>query len=357
MQNIKIINTSMKYLFYLSKAYSISIISPLVEYLTKTNREFAFFVSAKVKDAFPQNWDKKRILYNIKTAKKYNPDFVLVPGNFVDFRIPGIKVQVFHGLGVEKKVHYKIRHFFDVFLTSGPFVTDKFLKLQQKYKYFEVIETGWLKIDYILNYSTKGLKEKYNIPSSKKIILYAPTFSSKMESATELLSSIPKIINDNEFWILKFHELMSNEVIESFNNIDKKKVRIITNEDITPYLHLSDLLVSDTSSVVYEFLALDKPVITFKTIGREKKAFNIVNVNDFRKAIDDCILYPEFLKNRRDIAIQEVNPYLDGNIAKRIVTKLEEMGIDKFPKKSKPLNVFRKCQIIYHSVLKKGYLR
>ena len=120
---------------------------------------------------------------------------------------------------------------------------------------------------------------------------------------------------------------------------------------------MSDLLISDTSSVVYEFLALDKPVITFKTIGRKEKAFDITNISVLRNAIDKCISYPEFLKKRRNIAIKEVNPYLDGNIAKRVVKELEKLKTSDFPKKSKPLNLFRKCQMIYHSRFRKGYLR
>ncbi|MFC1887795.1 CDP-glycerol glycerophosphotransferase family protein [Candidatus Cloacimonadota bacterium] len=346
----------MKYLFYLSKIYSISIVTPLVEELERNERDFAFYISDKVKKVFPEKWEKSKILESIKETKKYNPDFVLVTGNFVDFRIPGIKVQLFHGLGVEKSSHYKIRHFFDVYLTSGKYVTDKYKELQKKYKYFDVFETGWLKIDYILNYPNIDLHKKYEIPSGKKIILYAPTFSSKMESATELLLFIPQIIRENEFWIFKFHELMPLELIEKFK-MNNSSYKVLRHDEITPYLHLSDLLISDTSSVVYEFLALDKPAITYKTISRDNKAYNITEVSELRKTIDDCLNYPEFLKISRDRTMQEVNPYLDGKTSERIITILDKLVLSDYPKKMKPLNLYRKCQIIYHSLFKKGYLR
>jgi len=347
----------LKYLFYLSKSYSISIVAPLVKYLDEIKRDYAFYVSEKVRKAFPAEWGKTRIINSIEGTKKFNPGYVLVPGNFVDFRIPGIKVQVFHGLGVEKPVHFAIRHFFDVYLTSGKYVTDKFLVMQKKYKYFDVIETGWLKIDGVINYPKADLAAKFGIPLDKKIILYAPTFSSKMESASELTAVIPGIIKADEYWLLKFHELMPEEMIQPFENTDKKHVRIITREDIIPYLHLSDILISDTSSVVYEFLALDKPVITYKTIARAEKAYNITDANLLRPAIDECIAYPEYLRQRRNKAIAEVNPYLDGKTAERIVTALEKLDPQDYPKKHKPLNLFRKWQIIYHSIFRKGYLR
>lgn len=347
----------MKYLLYLSKAYSISIVHPLVSYLEQIKRDYAFFVSAKVENAFPVEWDKNRLIRSIKEVRKFNPNFTLVPGNFVDFRIPGITVQVFHGLGVEKPVHYAIRHFFDVYLTSGKYVTDKYLALQKKYKYFDVIETGWLKIDWILNYSVEDLKLRYNIPTEKKIILYAPTFSSKMESASELLTIIPKIIRNDELWLLKFHELMPDNLIKPFKEIDESLIRIVSADDITPYLHLSDIMISDTSSVVYEFMALNKPVITYKTIARENKAKNITNASSLREAIDESISYPEYLQQRRDRAMEEVNPYLDGKTAARIVKALEMLNPMDYPKKHKPLNLIRKGQIIYHSLFRKGYMR
>ncbi|MFB3844939.1 MAG: CDP-glycerol glycerophosphotransferase family protein [Candidatus Cloacimonadaceae bacterium] len=347
----------MKYLFYLAKSYSIPIVAPLVSYLQQTDREFAFYISDRVKALFPSEWKQKKILISISEAKSYHPDFVLSPGNFVDYRIPGIKVQLFHGLGVEKPVHYRIRHFYDVYLTSGPYVTARYQALQKKYKYFDIIETGWLKVDWILNYPTTDLKSKYEIPADKTVILYAPTFSKSMESASELLPYLPKYISDNEFWLLKFHELMPQELIRPYEQLNLPNIRILKKEDITPYLHLADLLVSDTSSVVYEFMVLDKPVITYKAIANAEKAFNITSPEQLRPAINECLSYPLWLKQRRDKIMAEVNPYLDGKTSERIVNALEALDPKLYPKPHKPKNYFRKAQVIYHSIFRKGYLR
>ena len=40
-------------------------------------------------------------------------------------------------------------------------------------------------------------------------------------------------------------------------------MRVITDYDICPAFYVSDLLVSDVSSVTYEFCALDRPMIFF----------------------------------------------------------------------------------------------
>ena len=348
----------MKYLFYIAKTYSIPIIKPLVSVLERKGALYCFYVSDKVKQRLPQEWDRNLVYSSLRDAINFEADFVLCPGNFVDFRIPGIKVQLFHGLGVEKASHYKIRHFFDVYLTSGPFVTKRFNRLQKKYGYFLVIETGWSKVDYILNYPSKNLKEKLGIPDNKKIILYAPTFSAKMESASELKEVIPNIIREDEFWLFKFHELMDKAVVNQFRAIDGKQGKILDTEDITPYLHVADVMLSDTSSVIYEFMLLDKPVVTYKTQSRKDKGINIWRPSDLRQALDQCLSNPLNHQKQRKRHISEINPYVDGKISENIISELEAIiKEDKLPKKRKPLNLFRKMQIVYHSIFRRGYLK
>ena len=344
----------MKVLFYISKKYSIPIIIPLVDYAQKNDIPFAFFVSDKVYKVLSEKFDKNLLLTDINDAITFNPDFVLVPGNFVDFRIPGVKVEIFHGLGIEKKSHFKIRHFFDLYCTSGPYVTQKFMQLQKRYKYFRVSETGWPKVDYILNYQKDNINERYNVPKDKKVILYAPTHSKKMQSALDLMPHIPAIIKEDEIWFVKFHELMKKEIKENFLKTAPSNIRIISDYDITPYLYLADVLISDTSSVIYEFMILDKPVITYNTIDRKDKGLNITDKNQLREAIDKLLSNPRLHHQNRMKHLKEINPYLDGKISQRIFDALKNYVPTN---KRKPLNLFRRLQIYYHQKFKKGYLR
>jgi CDP-glycerol glycerophosphotransferase (TagB/SpsB family) len=297
---------------------------------------------------FPEKWLKYRIFETPEEAIKFGPDFVLAPGNFVDFRIPGLKVQLFHGLGVEKPSHYKIRPFFDIYCTSGPYVTQQYERLQKKHhNSFLVQETGWLKTDYILNYPAADVREKLELPQDKKLILYAPTFSPKMESSYELLPIIPEIINKNEFWLIKFHELMEKRVIRIFKNYLTKNCIIIDDSDITPYLHAADLLISDTSSVLYEFMLLDKPVITFKTISRFDKGINIDDPEDLRSTIDHVLENPDEHRHNRTLHLNEVNPYRDGKTAERITTYLEKVLKEQLtPARKRSINFIRKMKIL-----------
>ena len=346
----------MKILFYISKKYSIPITAPIVKYLEKTEHSFAFFMSKKVRNELASDLNKYKLLQNIEETKLFSPDVVIVPGNFVDFRIPGIKVQIFHGLGVEKPSHYKIRHFFDVYCTSGPFVTKKYDELKKKKKYFLVKETGWSKIDHIINYPANNLRDKFNIQKEKKVILFAPTHSKKMQSAESLLPIIPNIINDDEIWFLKFHELMNKEIKDTISI--SVNIRLIDDYDITPFLHLADILITDTSSVAYEFMILDKPIITLKTQSRKNKGIDILQPSQLREAIDRSLSDPQEFHQNRINHIKEINPRIDGKICENLIFTLENIiNNNGLQNKRKPLNLFRKLQVLYHEKFIKGYLR
>ncbi len=334
----------MKYLFYLKNEYSIPVIKPLVRFLAchSPSDIYRFLVSEKVAKKFPTEWDVSLCLDSVTATKTFNPDFVLSSENYIDYRIPGAKVQLFHGVGVEKKSHFVIRHFYDIYLTSGPYVTKRFQELSKRYGYFKVFETGWPKFDHILSFTLN----KSEHPKSKlKSILYAPTFSRKMQSATALVDTILEEKKDDEIWYIKFHELMNPEIIKQFEN--QNQIYLIKESDITPYLYLADVMISDTSSVIYEFLGLDKPVITYQTLDNPQKGLNIQEPRELRAALDLLLNNPTYNREQRNQMLREVNPYLDGKIASRVFDALKSVhndGMDVV--KSKPLNWFRKAKII-----------
>jgi CDP-glycerol glycerophosphotransferase (TagB/SpsB family) len=347
----------MKILFYLSKEYSFPVVSPLVKYIEEKapNTPYRFYVSKDLEPYFPTEWNKNLRLNGFRQAILFQPDFVLCPGNYVDYRLPGYKVQLFHGLGFEKPAHYKIRQLFDIYLTSGPCVTQRYLELAKKHNHFIVRETGWLKVDHILNFRLDKFQGKLPIYPYKKVILYAPTFSRKMQSASELLAYLPTIIRPEELLLIKFHELMPIKYKESLNLLNAPNIHYLPSGDITPYLHLSQVLLSDTSSVVYEFLILDKPVITYKTLDNEDKGLNIVKPEELRKALDEVMYNNNYDKVKSREALLRVNPFLQGQVAKNVYNVLQEVieqGLNT-PQK-KPANLFRKAKILWSFYFSKG---
>lgn len=341
----------MKLLFYVSKLYSIPVVSPVFHEALRRGIPCAFYVSRKVLRNLPEAFLASPVFTDLSQAIDFGPKFVLCPGNFVDFRLPGRKVELFHGIGVEKPSHYRIRHFFDYYFTSGPAVTRRFQELQRKHGYFRTFETGWPKIDHILNFPQEGLRQKHNIPDKGRVVLYAPTHSRTMESAGTILPVLNDAPRRNETWFCKPHEFMDAATREKLSD---SSARMIDHYDITPYLHMADVLISDTSSVVYEFMALDKPVVTVRTLGSRSKGIDISSPDELREALDRSLALPGEFSEQRKMHLKMVNPRLDGRISQGLLDLLQS---DPEPPGRKPLNLFRKSQVIWHSVFRKGYLR
>jgi CDP-glycerol glycerophosphotransferase (TagB/SpsB family) len=102
-----------------------------------------------------------------------------------------------------------------------------------------------------------------------------------------------------------------------------KNVLFIEERNIIKYLLIADLMISDTSSVVYEFLLLDKPEITFKNNSLAINWDNLLSFNGLVKSVVRNLLEDPFKEQRLKV-LKEYHPYTDGNSAKRMVEAVEE---------------------------------
>jgi len=317
----------MKTILFCMNPYSFGILEPVMQVLKEKNYEFIWFVRTAILEKFP--YQDQRFTSKIEDLVHFNSDAIFVPGNEVPHYLRGVKTQVFHGLAGEKKGHFRIRNYFDLYLTQGPYFTRWFSKAANKHKDFSVVETGWPKLDIygkeLHKYDSDKLSllKKY---SAKKIILYAPTFSPSLTSAPHLLSQIEELALEKEYLIvIKFHDLMAKNLIDSYKKLSMsfENLLFIEERNIIKYLLIADLMISDTSSVVYEFLLLDKPVITFKNNSLAMNWDNLLSFNGLVKSVVRNLLEDPFKEQRLKV-LKEYHPYTYGNSAKRMVEAVEE---------------------------------
>ena len=316
----------MKFTLFCENPYAFAILAPLRDVLTKKEYDFIWFLPEKLFTEFPFKEEKHTT--DIHVIDAYKSDVILVPGNEVPHYLRGLKVQIFHGLAGEKKGHFRIRHYFDLYLTQGPYFTKKFNELRKKYKNFDVIETGWSKLDIYSNNKSELHKEKDVLKSNHKvdkIILYAPTFSPSLTSAPFLKKEIQNLAANKSYLILiKFHDLMSEKLRSEYKSVANKYDNIIflVERNILKYLMIADIIISDTSSVVFEFLLLNKPVITYKSIKPTNAWENINDAQLLSEKIQYNLNEDPYAVQRAKI-IEEYHPYNDGKSSLRMIQVIE----------------------------------
>ena len=113
----------------------------------------------------------------------------------------------------------------------------------------------------------RSCKKDIHLDKRKKTILYAPSFYPT--SIEEISTQLPLICQYYNI-IVKLHGFSWEQKrykyqSSLFTKLERKhpNINLIPNEnfDIIPYYKIADLLVSDISSTMFEFLPLNKPII------------------------------------------------------------------------------------------------
>lgn len=339
----------MRVVLFCANPYAFGILKPLHDALLRQQHTVLWFIPDKIAAQFPFAGDFTKTgsmqeLYNFKS------DAIFVPGNEVPHYLRGVKVQIFHGLAGEKQGHFRIRNYFDLYLTQGPYFTERFQQLARKHRDFEVTETGWCKLDSLYQHHEEYLAERDQLlreAGKKKLILYAPTFSPSLTSATSARHEIFELAQQEDIFIMiKFHDLMDPQVVEEYKVTAEQvnNVSIIEDRNILKYLIMADMMISDTSSVVYEFILLNKPVITIRSTAEIINWRDVPSAAELISSVNHELLNDDF-KAARLNTIRQYHPYTDGKSSERMIAAVLDY-ITKFgvPEKRK-INLHRKFKI------------
>lgn len=164
---------------------------------------------------------------------------------------------------------------YDYFLSPSKFASDKFISsfnLKQLNKENTILEKGYPRNDYLFNYRTEDIsriKEKYGIPEDKKIILYAPTWRDDQHKAGEGYTYKTEADFDylrdelsNDYVILfRAHYYIANKF--DFEKYENFVIDVSAVDDINELYVVSDILITDYSSVFFDYANLKRPIIFF----------------------------------------------------------------------------------------------
>ena len=164
---------------------------------------------------------------------------------------------------------------YDFFISPSAFCTKVFTTafgLDQLHKEHILIETGYPRNDFLLNYKqddTNSIKNKLKIPLDKKVILYAPTwrdnqFALGVGNTLDVenhFSKFMKSINDDYVIIMRLHYLVASKL--NLSEYEGKVFNYSQLDDVNLLYVISDILITDYSSVFFDYANLHRPIIFY----------------------------------------------------------------------------------------------
>lgn len=180
-------------------------------------------------------------------------------------------IQIWHACGAIKKFgnaikrEYPIQNY-DYVLANSDYWKEPY---SQAFHVLpeNVISTGLPRVDclcqnhYIENTREKMLK-KYPFLKGKRVILYAPTFRGNIYQGFQTVSfdalKIIRALRDDDYLIYKFHPLLKNIQLAKHDRIIN-----MNQEDTHELFTISDVLISDFSSIIFDYSLLNKPMCFF----------------------------------------------------------------------------------------------
>ena len=247
---------------------------------------------------------------------------VLTSSNAVPHFFPGVKTEVFHGFDAGKPRHIYIRGFFDLYCTTGPRDTRAFETKARELGHFAVHETGWPKLDPFMRLHGAGEPPPVR---AKPAILYHSTFSPSWSAAPILYETIRDLSRSGRWqWIVTLHPKSDRETVERYRALEGEHLRFATEDNILDLFPQVDMMISDTSSALNEFLLTYKPVVTFKNRRPGPQLIDIDKPELLLPSIERALARPpELMDAIREFA-DSIHPYRDGRSSERVLDAVDQ---------------------------------
>ena len=253
-----------------------------------------------------------------------------------------------HGIG-PKSCYYTVSESdMDVRFVEGQY---RLKRLQQLFPAKNFVDTGYAKLDPIIRGEEKGLDiEALGLDPSKPTLLYAPTFypssiESMGENWPEEFSHYNILLKPHYFSLTKLSYKKQKKLLEHWGSFPNAYLATAEQANLLPFMASADLLISDASSALFEFAALDKPVVwcdfyylrwsyrgifKFRFNNRMDEdlykysgvAIHAASYKKLKSVVDEQIAHPKSFAAQRAKYIDELAGKVDGLCSQRIVDYL-----------------------------------
>lgn len=314
-----------EYLLFATERYALPILAPLAQALHASGQSVsAWFADGAAGASLPgvPNVD-------LRQALALRPRAVFSAANWVPPFIAGAKVQVFHGFNVQKRDsargHFRVRGLFDLYCTQGPATTEPFRDLAARQGHFAVAQTGWPKLDPLFR-DDGGASAALRAPAAgRPVILFGSTFTERLSAAPHLYEHIAADIARGErYWLLTLHPKCSEELFARYRALAGDNAAFIEPEQVMAAQRAADVLVSDTSSIVSEFVVQYKPVVTFRNRVPQPHMIDFDDATRLPAMLDRALSPEPALVAHIQQYADSIHPYRDGYSSERVIAATED---------------------------------
>lgn len=260
-----------------------------------------------------------------------------------------IEVKGGNAMNSLKDIRYKYQvdsKKYSYMVSPSKFCTEKFISafnLRKVGKEHIVIEKGYPRNDFLINYKksdVERVKKELNLPKDKKIILYAPTWRDNQHTSgigytykTEVdFDYLREQLSDEYIILFRAHYFVANSF--DFKKYEGFIYNVSDYDDINELYILGDLLITDYSSVFFDYSILKRPMIFYmydlEEYQHELRDFYfdikelpgpiVEKEKDLVKAIKEM---EHFKYDKKYEDFNNKYTYLDdGNASKRVVKEL-----------------------------------
>lgn len=244
-------------------------------------------------------------------------------------RIDQVRVQLWHGCGIKRRVYFSPCEKRYEYTTV---IGDMYAKLHARdygLRRDQVLVTGYPKDDWLFH-PLEDWRKRFHIPKATKYVFWMPTFRTANTAGLENLNEmaiagetgLPIVRTMNQmailnsllaekdlFLLIKLHPFQKRG--ESVCYCTLSHVLFLENDDlrredvqINQLLGHADALISDYSSVAVDYTLLDRPIAftldDYETYGNSR-GFNWLNVRDYLPGYE-IFNFDDFLRFVKDVS-------------------------------------------------------
>ena len=177
-----------------------------------------------------------------------------------------IAVMVYHGIGLKQSYYNDI----DDRINIRAVESLARMKELTDFGHNNLVLTGFTKIDRLHNISDNSMKtfiDNLKLNPKKKTILYAPSF---YPTSIERICPYLNELSQDHNILIKLHGFSWEQRKYQYQNIlcselseNNPDIHLLPNEefDIIPFYLIANILITDISSTMFEYLPLNRPII------------------------------------------------------------------------------------------------